>query len=389
MSTTLTRSEVFLHLNAQIEVPADHAELAPCNGFFYLIFDRIDIEINGVQLNTSYSDCGYKAFFNILFNYPDSVKKTFLQSVLWAEDDPAGIKMRALPPEENKTDRTLPPSKNEGLRIRHAISASGKVFPMAGRLMHELFMIKQLLPPNLNIRVRLYRKDAKFCLVSPNDTTSAKIKLSDIRLSVRRVKPTPKLAETLEKKLRTNPALFCVNRGSNVKSRPLPKDVKSVTIDNLFNSEALPDRVIFALVPHDQYLGSLGSSPFAFEPHGLEEVSLTLDNATTTYKMDFFNDNYMDLYLAIATQLGNKEFLSSPNISYSDLGKSMAIFPFDLTHMRDSNDCLHLPRNKAVRLDLKFKENITQSLQLIYYTEAPFLFTINGKKEVQSNISFC
>ena len=382
-------SETLLYLNAQISLPSDQTEAAPCNNFFYLLFDRIDVELNGVPLTTSYNDCGYKAFFHILLNYPDCVKNTFLQSIMWFPDDPDGIKLRNLPPEENKTDRTLPPSKNEGLRKRHILSALGKEFPMAGKIMHELFMVKQLLPPGLSIKVRLYRKDAKFCLMSPSDTTNFKIKLTDLRLHVRHVKPNAKLTEAMEKKLRSSAALYCVNRGSNVKTKGLPKDVKSISIDNIFNSEALPDRIIFALVPHNQYLGSLASSPYNFEPHGLEEISLTIDNTTITYKMDFFADQYMELYLAIATQLGNKDLHCSPNIEYSDVGKSMAIYPFDLTPMRDSTDCLHQLKAKNARLDLKFRETLKEPLQLICYMESPFLFSINEKREVNTSINYC
>ena len=61
-------TETLLFLNAKIELPADHTEAAPCNNFFYLLFDRIDVELNGVPLTTSYNDCGYKAFFHVLLN---------------------------------------------------------------------------------------------------------------------------------------------------------------------------------------------------------------------------------------------------------------------------------------------------------------------------------
>ena len=263
------------------------------------------------------------------------------------------------------------------------------MFPLAGPLMHELFMVKQLLPPGVSIKIRLYRKDAKFCLVSPSETANFKIKLSDLRLHVRHIKPNAKLGEALEKKLQSKPALYCVNRGSSVRTKLLPEDIKSISLDDFFNSAPLSNRLIVTLVSHNQYLGSLSSSPYLFEPHGLEEISSTIDNTTQTYKMDYFADNYMELYLALATQLDNKDLHCSPNIKYSDVGKSMAIYPFDLTPMRDSAECLHAPRSENVRLDLKFRDALKEPLQLIVYSEAPLLFTINGKREVNVNVNYC
>ena len=103
---------------------------------------------------------------------------------------------------------------------------------MAGQLMHEIFMVKQLLPPGVSIEIRLYRKDAKFCLVSPSDTANFKIRLTDLHLHVRHVKPNVKLGDALEKKLQAKPALYYVNRGSTMKTKAMPKDVKSVSLEH-------------------------------------------------------------------------------------------------------------------------------------------------------------
>ena len=206
-----------------------------------------------------------------------------------------------------------------------------------------------------------------------------------MRLNVRLVKPNDQIFSQFERQLNSKPAIYHIPNASDVKTRVLTKDVKTISISNFFSSEKVPDRIVFALVPHQTYLGSLKSIPTVFEPHGLEEISLTHQNQTIRYKTDFDNGFYMDLYIALATLFKHRHEQCAPNIKYSKIPKAYALFPFDLTPFKDTSE-----RNSgthAVQLDLKFKNFLTDSLQLLYYTEFSRTFMITKERELVNDVS--
>jgi hypothetical protein len=292
---------------------------------------------------------------------------------LWTADD-----------YEYATERTLPNTNNLGLQSRYEITGDGKVFEMSGRLFHPLFQLKEFLPPKLEIRLKLYRKDANFCLVSPDETAKFNINLSDIKLNVRMVRLVPRIHAALEKKLNTTPALYTLYDSPDVETRNLSKDLKSFTIENLFGSKKLPSRVIIALTTHENYLGSLKTTPLHFPHYGLAEISLTIDNYTRTYKMDWKNNLYMELFVCLARELGNKDMDCSPNIKYGDI-PNLALYPFDLTESHTMDD-LQIPTHKNVRLELKFDTALTEPLQLLVISLQPEMFTIDKNRVLVNSI---
>lgn len=370
-------SETYLYFKAQIEQiktpgsdgkPSTDAKAAPCNGFFHLLFDRIDIQISGTPMINSFCDSGFKAFFYTLFNYSACVKKTILRSILWNEDTYRHI-----------DKRDLPSANNLGLNARYDLMKDGALCEMEGRPMHNFFLLKQFLPPRLPIRMKFFRKQpAEFCLVSPSDGATFKINLTDVKLHVRMVKPTPRIDAALEKKLSTQPALYCLYNAPDISSRQLSSGLQSFFFENLFSSKRLPSRVLFALTTHQNYLGTVKDTPLHFPHHNLQEIRLTIDNNTRSYVMDWTKNHYLPLYLALATELGNKDFECSSNITYADIPQ-LALYPFDLTESH-STDELHVPSYKNVRLELKFSSTLTEPLQLLIFTEQPDMFSIDKQR---------
>lgn len=51
-------------------------DAAPSNAIFYLMFDRVKVDINGAPFNVGYSIYGYKGFFSTLLKHDRGVKKT-------------------------------------------------------------------------------------------------------------------------------------------------------------------------------------------------------------------------------------------------------------------------------------------------------------------------
>ena len=93
----------------------------------------------------------------------------------------------------------------------------------------------------------------------------------------------------------------------------------------------LPHGVVFALVSSDAYTGSLQKNPLNSEHRAVERFTDSVDSETFTYKTDAPAGNYLTLVSALGTQLGNRDFETTPNIKYRDFLCGHALYPFDFT----------------------------------------------------------
>jgi hypothetical protein len=378
----LDTSECYLSMHCKIlnQSPASKFQAAPVHAFFYALFDRVEIELNGTPLTSTFRDVPYKAFFTILFKYPKCVKDTSLGPMLWIEDEWKYI-----------TERKLPPENNEGLEARYNIAYDvatnlPREFQVIGRLMHEFFFLEEYIIPGVQVRMRLFRKPDSFCLLTnADDNTQFEIQLTEIKLHYRYVKPFPKYVNAIEKKLSSTAATYAIYDAFDIRARQLQAGMKSFALDNFFDSQVLPNRVIFALVTDENYLGSLKHNPFHFQSFGLEQISVIIENQTLSYKVDFEHGFYGELFMSLSSQMGMKQFDCSPNIKYADMANGLAFFPFDLTASRDTHNA-HISTTKNVRVELNFKNFLTQHLQLLILTESPFMFQLDKQRNLINNV---
>ena len=235
---TVTASPTGKPKTLEEEVAEARAEVdfGACNNLFHLLFDKIDVQINGIPMaNSTYGDNGLKAFFYILFNYSACVKDTFLQSILWYMDTYTGA---------NIDERDLSSIRNYGAFKRFKITGKETVFELMGRPMHDFFMVNKYYPPKLHVRIKFFRKNPEFCLVSNKDDPQLKIKLTDVKLNVRMVKPTAHREMQMHKELQKSPALYTVDDSPSIKTCRPDKGTEDFTFKYLFGDRRLPTRVI-------------------------------------------------------------------------------------------------------------------------------------------------
>ena len=76
---------------------------------------------------------------------------------------------------------------------------------------------------------------------------------------------------------------------------------------------------------------------------------------------------------------------SPTDVKYEDILKGYAFFPFELSPSRNVCD-LQAPKVRNVRLELKFKENLTESLELLCFLETCHVFHVDkGRKVTYAN----
>ena len=128
-------------------------------------------------------------------------------------------------------------------------------------------------------------------------------------------------------------------------------------------------------------------NPLRFATHGLEEISLTIDNQTERYVIDEQTNNYLLLYQAIAERTGcdrpgnDDEGHLPVTIKYEQLLKEYAFFPFDISPTRGGSD-FSKPRVGNVRVDPKFRDKFAEPLELLCFFENTRVFWIDKARKV-------
>ena len=329
-------SDIYLSLRVAIENNARNVTLSddekiamdagPVNGLFYAMFDRVELQLNDTPLIFSYRDYGYKGWFHTELNYSKFAKESFLRSVLWERDLAKSI---------DDTCLTVGVCENTGL-ARYQITGNEKTFELSGRILHELFFLDQYVLPRVQFKIKLIKKNSSFCLMSGATNPDFKLIIKEAKLHVHHIKVDPEIVSQIERRLTTTPAVYTLYNCTQIISRSILPGAKVYTFDNFFMNKPTPSRLILALVDHDAYIGNYQKNPFSFVNAGLDEASVIIDQQAQTYRIDSEGKNYLQVYTALSTQLGNKNFSTDLSIEYNDFLSSFFLLAWDLTPTRST-----------------------------------------------------
>lgn len=144
---------------------------------------------------------------------------------------------------------------------------------MHGRITHKLFFLKQYLLPGVRLRIKFFRKDASFSLMSPDLFPSYIINSQEVKLSIRCIEVDTKVHASIEKKLNSMPAIYSIYNAADVRTRHILPVYRSYVFDNFFSGERVLNRMIHAMVSREAYIGSYKRNPVNFHHHNIEEMS--------------------------------------------------------------------------------------------------------------------
>lgn len=234
--------------------------------------------------------------------------------------------------------------------------------------------------PGVSVRKKLYEKKPSFCLRSPDTFADYWLNLQEVKLRTRYCKVAPKYCEQVQRKLNIKPAVYTIHDATEVRSRQLVAGSRLYTMDNFFNGERIPNRVLFAMVNHDAYIGDYKKNPVNFQHFILEEITSKVDNQLMIYKFDVVKKTYMSLYSALACQWENKDYGCSSDITYEQILLGTTIFPFDLTPNHNT-DNIQVPRLQSATLEPRFSAPLKFPVILLVFSEQPRVFHIPKDKQ--------
>jgi hypothetical protein len=153
--------------------------------------------------------------------------------------------------------------------------------------------------------------------------------------------------------------------------------------ENLIQGK-LPTRMVVALVPTASLVGTVVTNPFNYTDHALSNITVTVNGDTTQsfpMEVDFrdTSQRVVQAYDNIFRSLGISNLDCNVDLTKENFIKGKTFFVYEITPTSDEKTP---PSYGNVKIELKFREELKDSLTVLVYTETPNSLHIDKHKNV-------
>lgn len=349
-------------------------KVGPVNLFLQALFSATEVTLqNKAIITCNYNP--YRAMIHTLMYYGHDAASSQLLSQLFIKDDNDH-------PEDCDAE-----GGNNGLYMRHQIMATSKTFDLQGPIYHSLFTTKRYLLNQVDVKLKLYRSSSAFCLSAGDTSPDFKVEILDIYLLARKLRVNPALIIAHSEMLKSSTAKYPFDR-VDCRSQSLAAGSTMFTWDNLFQGHR-PNRVIVGFVKSKALSGDYKSNPFHFLNCKIQSICLYVDGIPVggnPLKLNFDKTDgrsFMRAYTNLFLTNGAWNKNSGLDLSTTDFANTSTLFAFQLEPIfPDDTKFLSLVKTGHVRLDVQFKQALSETISCIVYSESPGFFQINKERDI-------
>lgn len=352
--------------------------IGPVNNLLHSMFNQVDVYLNQKLVSPPNNAYAYRAYIETLLNYGPAAKKSHLTSVLWYDDTPGKM--------EDTSGKN-----NTGLGERLKFLTIEKTIDLLGHLHCDVFNQERFLLNGVEMRLRLVRARDSFCLMSTSQDNAYGLNITEATLLVRRTKIAPGVLLSHARALAKTTAKYPLTR-VEVKAISLHAGVHGETIDNVVLGQ-LPKRIIIGFVDNRAYNGNLTLNPFNFQNYKINYLSLYVDGTqvpSRPLQPDFTkNKLYVDAYHTLFSGTGIHFLNEGNSINRENYRDGYCLFAFDLTPDLSANSSTHwnLVKHGSVRIEVRFEEALTSTVNCIVYAEYDNVLEIDASRQVIADFS--
>ena len=201
---------------------------------------------------------------------------------------------------------------------------------------------------------------------------------------VRRIKLVEASKLTLQSTIESNHQVFHYPLPHmKMKSELLTSGSSNFEFDNKFLGH-IPNHLTMCTVENRAMYGVFKENPFHFKHNNLETLTVSVDSDTLIrLDFDFDNGNYVEAYDTLMRSTGQYKGGRSMLVDYHDFGNGTMILVFDLTARGESNsEQFTVKKLGNLRINLKYKNALTETNNLILYGEFDGVLTIDADRNV-------
>lgn len=341
------------------------------NLFTQSLFKQVECEINGIQVcDLSTPTYAWKSFIETHLTYNEGAKKTHLLGSLYKKD--------TINKEENFT------GENTGAATRMSYLTAGKKFYFSNIIHSDFFHCQRYLIPNTELKIKFIRNEDSFSLLAAADAAVPNISVTNLKLSIRKIKVDPLYKAAQDKKLLTHPAIYPLTQ-SKIKTFQIPTGTSSIEIPSIIQGN-LPRSVIIGFVSSHAFNATIQGNPFLFNHNSVNNLNLKLNGSPvvpTAFQPSFSDNNCMREYRWFLDNCGVAHENDTNDITFEEYIRNSNFWCFDLTP--DLCNSFHLHETKQGNLDINigFTTALTNAIHMIVYASFNSAIAIDVDRNVK------
>ena len=335
------------------------------------MFSQMDVYLNNKLVSFNTNNYPWKAYLKtILFGGRDELDSQ-KQSELFFKD------------EGDLGDANAYNGGNAGLVLRYGYTQKSQVFELEGNLMEDIFDINKYIINGVDIYIKLFRSSAPFVLMSTAGTPAYKLELQDVVYKVAKVRVDPGVLINHSKQIETTPVKYIISR-NELKMNTIPKGSTEFYWDNIF-PQAVPERIVVALVDQKAVNGDYTANPFNFEHMKVTDVGVYVNGESVPgrpLKTDFSAGLYSAAYARLFEASGKWNNDAGLIITRDNFGSGYSLFVFTIDSCGFGEEYLNLIRRGNTRLELKFKQATTKAANAIVFATFSSLLEVDKSRDI-------
>jgi hypothetical protein len=360
-----------------------------CNLLGNSLIQTIEVEIGGKAIpELQNTHANYKAYLETLLSYNEDARKGHLQASLFHLDDADQfddvkygtgrrevVAVEAVAAKAAEGDKPAvqavaavtgvpgdPNSGNEGYLRRRELVQDSRLFECIVPLHCDFLNCDRLLPPGIDLTVKLTRASDAFILMHPTSATGKKFKLhiEDMRLTVPYISVADSIIAEHKRRITTEPILLPIKK-TEIITHTFGAGNTNLNITNQFHNRT-PKTLIIGMLATESYNGSTKTNPYNFKHFNVDSVNIVHNGQcipTEPYRPDWTNELIAREYRGFLDNIGVGTDNIGNCITPIQYSGGTTLFAFDLTPDRCNGYHWHKrEEGGSVDIDLRFKQPI-------------------------------
>ena len=339
------------------------------------IFSQVAVSVSGVEINPDVGSMyPYKNYIEMLLMGDTEVKKSVGEQRGYYQDSIGSV---------GTTDPTLTATvPNAGLISRHSLTNVGQNYSVKGQLgVGFIDKLNRYLINGTNIYLTFYQSLDSYRLLAKAATPKYKLVIESMYITVNYIKLRPEVLVSHSELLASGKNAMYAYPRTCLRSHVIPAGVNSFSISQVL-ADRVPSLLVLGLVDSQAFSGDQMKSPFNFQHFDLNYASLQVGSHSVPdrpmepdFDHDLFSEEY-DAFLSVTRGQGStftkKAFKS---------GNCLFCFPVQ-SHLDINDGVFPVIRKANTRLELRFKNNLPESIVAVLYMLTPGLFTVSETRTV-------
>ena len=342
--------------------------VGPVNLIAQILFEQIDVTLQGKLVSTSTNHYPFKSYLQKLLTNGRESKLSQLTTQLWIKD--------------TQQDSDDAKTGDPALVDRAKPFLLSKTVHLISDICHDLFKMERYILNQVEIGMKFYQSKPAFYFMTDIISTNYRIDIVDMVMNICKVQLNPAVIYAHNQILQKTPAKYPYT-ATEIRMNAIPQG----TFDNVCQGRK-PKRLIVGFVNSSAVAGNYTLSPFNFAGYDLRQINVYVDGQPVL-------GNPINVSSNVATGVDTVEPLlwmlksygkwgkdAGNQLTVADIENGFSIYVFDLEPSFPERDHIYLLKQGIVRIEAHFEKPLPHPVTCITLAENLNYFEINLARDV-------